>query len=233
MIGASSRPSGRTPVRSDLDDVVLAPVAEAGFPVGGEVRTVEHPEPRNLETDLGTAEKARRVRLAEEVARRMAVGAEALRHQVFAARERSRGRPPPRASRRSVSAAATRKPVTATGDGPQPLRHARDVPGMHLPPARSCCCSIPVSGQLARHLLGLERARQPQVCAGKSAKLRLNRMFDWNDLRYFLAVARRRLDHRGGRRSQGQSVDRAAAPRGAGGGGRPQAGRAPRRPATG
>ena len=43
---------------------------------------------------------------------------------------------------------------------------------------------------MATHLASFRRLRQPQVCATKFAELPLNQMFDWNDLRYFLAVAR-------------------------------------------
>jgi hypothetical protein len=46
---------------------------------------MEGPKPRNLETDIGAAEEARHVGLAEEISRRMAVGAAPERDQIFSA----------------------------------------------------------------------------------------------------------------------------------------------------
>ena len=54
------------------------------FLVGRQVWPVEHAHARDLETDLGTAEVALLVRLAEEISRRMAVMATAEGREVLA-----------------------------------------------------------------------------------------------------------------------------------------------------
>src|SRR5262245_60454129 len=52
------------------DDLLLRPVAQSRVLVRGEIGSVEHPETRDLEADLGAAERAWHVRLAEEVSGR-------------------------------------------------------------------------------------------------------------------------------------------------------------------
>jgi hypothetical protein len=78
-------PSVGTPSRfqrcHDLFDV---PVADTGLPVRRDVGPGEGAEPRNLEGDVGAAEKLRHIRLAKEVPRRMAVAASGKGEQVFA-----------------------------------------------------------------------------------------------------------------------------------------------------
>ena len=147
-----------------------------------QVRPVEHADARNLEADLGTAEQACRVRLAEEVARGVTVGAAPEVHQVFAALDARPGRPPPRA--RSRSAAPRPRSRSPSSPARARARCARRYP-CQLPFRLSIrCANMAEANNPDRRRAGAASLRRT------AAKLHLNRMFDWNDLRYFLAVAR-------------------------------------------
>ena len=85
MIGASFRPSGRTPV---VKAVMIWPwsSAEAGFLIGRQIPSDEDAEAGNGETDIGPAEILGHVGMAEKIPRRVAIVAAAHLDQVFAAR---------------------------------------------------------------------------------------------------------------------------------------------------
>ena len=70
------------------DDLRVGPAAEAGLLVRRQVGADEGAEARQLEADVGAAEVARHVRIAEEVARRVAVVATRDGDEILAARDR-------------------------------------------------------------------------------------------------------------------------------------------------
>src|SRR2546423_1004445 len=71
--------------RDRRHDLLLRPVAETSFLVRRQIRPEEGAEPRNLEAHVGAAEITALIHLAEEIARRVAVGAPAQMDEVFAA----------------------------------------------------------------------------------------------------------------------------------------------------
>ena len=81
------------------DDLGVGPGAKPGLLVGCQVGAMKDAEARNLEADVGAAEKARHVGLAEEVARRVAVVAAGDVHQILAPLDRRIGGECPRRRR--------------------------------------------------------------------------------------------------------------------------------------
>jgi hypothetical protein len=67
---SSIRPNARGDSR---DDLIIGPAAKAGFLVWRQIAPDDGPDAGNRESDIGTCQRAGKVRLAQEIARRMAV----------------------------------------------------------------------------------------------------------------------------------------------------------------
>jgi hypothetical protein len=68
--------------RKGGDDLLCCPFAQAGLGIGRQIAADEHAKTRDRETHIRAAKKARRVRVAEEAARGVAVGAAAERDKI-------------------------------------------------------------------------------------------------------------------------------------------------------